>query len=162
MTNEQIKYIKVIKTCPGNLTITIVNPLTRVSQRLRFRSDQKEQFLPIEWASYVYTDTAGGAYKMFRNGYFTFDDVESVKEYAASHGWLMGDVDFEPINANYEAEILTALKGGKKSLIEVYFKDTKKQEDLTRVARDNIGELTQGVIKLIEDTLKVTLRVDGE
>lgn len=48
MTNEKIKYIKVIKTCPGNLTITIVNPLTRISQRLRFRSDQKEQFLPIE------------------------------------------------------------------------------------------------------------------
>jgi len=159
--NEK-QYIKMIKTCLGNLRVALVNPNTQIAHQIEFKSDQETKVLPIELASLVYCDTASGAFRAFKAGYFTFDDVPAIRAYAEERGLLIGDVDFTPEPANYKDLILQDLLSGSKTRIESHFDTAKHQEDVARVAREHLSELTKGVISLIEKSLKVTLVVDGE
>lgn len=160
--SENKKYFKMIKTCVGGLDVELVNPLTNAKQRLFFEADTVSKIVPIEWAATVYADTSSGAYKMFKQGYFTFDDVKPVKDYAIEHGFLMGDVDFDNEPTTYNDDILVALKSSTRSKIDKYLDTQKHQEDLCQIAREHISELNVGIIKYIEDKLKIALRVEGE
>ena len=158
---SQIKYVKIIKTCPGNLVITIVNPLTRISQRLEFLSGKNEQLISLEWAAYVYSDSASGVYKMYKDGYFTFDHPEIVKKAAEDAGVLMGDIDFEPKPASYTSDIVAVLKKGDKIAIDGYINTPKGADDVIQIANEHLGELTKSTIEYLEKKLKISLIVDG-
>ena len=109
----------------------------------------------------VFADTAGGAYKMFKGGYFTFDDMAPVQQYAIEHGLMMGAVDFEPRSPRYLDDILLALKSGSKAAMKPFL-TSQHQENVAKVARDNINSISHGMIKYIEDTLKISLTVENE
>lgn len=155
------KYCKIIKIRPGHLRITLVNPMTQARQTLVFTADKKEQILPIEWAALIFADTASGAYKMLKSGYYTVDDIEIVKKYAMDNGLMMGSVDFTPREANYTDKILVALKSGSKAAVKPFL-TPEHQEYVARVARENIATLSNGMINYLEDTLKIRLTVENE
>jgi hypothetical protein len=161
MEAEKSKYVKIIKTCPGNLIIRIVNPMTRLEQRLEFMSGKNEQLISLEWASYVYSDSSSGVYKMFRDGYFTFDDPELVAKTAKENGILMGDVDFTPNSPSYVDDILVVLKKGDKTAIDGYLTSPKGADDVIQIANSHIGELTKSTISYLEEKCKISLEVDG-
>jgi hypothetical protein len=161
METDKTKYVKIIKTCPGNLIITIVNPMTRLAQRLEFMSGKNEQLVSLEWASYIYSDSSSGVYKMYKDGYFTFDNPEAVKKAAAEAGILMGDVDFVPVPASYVDDILVVLKKGDKKAIDGYITTQKGADDVIQIANEHIGELTKSTIDYLEKQLHVSLTVDG-
>ena len=158
---SETKYSRIIKLRPGHLRISLVNPVTQAKQTLVFAADKKEQILPVEWAALVFADTAGGAYKMFKGGYFTFDDMAPVQQYAIEHGLMMGAVDFEPRSPRYLDDILLALKSGSKAAMKPFL-TSQHQENVAKVARDNINSISHGMIKYIEDTLKISLTVENE
>src|SRR5574344_1945436 len=155
MEKEDPKYVKIIKTCPGNLVITIVDPMTRLSQRLEFLSDKKFQIISLEWASYVYADASSGCYRMYKDGYFTFDNPELVKKTAEANGVLMGDVDFEPKSPEYLDDILKVLKKFDKTAIDGYLTQQKGIDDVIQVANTHIGELTKSTIDYLEKKLQI-------
>ena len=155
-------YVKIIKTCPGNLVVTITNPFTRISQRLEFDSAQNEQILPLEWAAFVYADSASGAYKMYKDGYFTFDNPDTVKKAAEDGGVLIGNVDFTPTSSTYTKDILLALTKCDKAAIDGYIKNPKGANDVVRIANEHQAELTKATIDYLEKQLHVSLTVADE
>lgn len=158
---SETKYSRILKLRPGHLRISLVNPVTQAKQTLIFAADKKEQILPVEWAALVFADTASGAYKMFKNGYFTFDNVEPVQQYAIENGLMMGAVDFQPRNPQYLDDILLALKSQSKAAIKPFL-TAAHQENVARIARDNINSISHGMIKYLEDTFKISLTVENE
>lgn len=162
MENNEKKYVKMIKTCVGNLRISFFNPTTQASYSVVFQSTENEKVLSLEVASLIYADTGSGAYKAFKNGYFTFDDIPAIRNFADKRGLLMGELDFEPEVPNYADAIIADLKSGSKERISAHFDTPKHQEDLVRVARENRLDLTKGTIDYITKTLKVTIEVDEE
>ena len=155
------KYCKIIKIRPGHLRITLVNPMSQARQVLIFAADKKEQILPIEWAALIFADTASGAYKMLKNGYYTVDNIEAVKQYAMDNGFMMGSIDFVPRAADYGDQILVALKSQSKTAIKPFL-TPEHVEFVARIARENIADLSHGMISYLEDTLKISLTVENE
>lgn len=98
---------------------------------------------------------------MFKGGYFTFDDVKLVQEYAEENHLMMGDVDFKPRKATYLDDILTALKSSSKPAIKPFL-TPKDQEVVAKVARDNIDVISHGMIQYLEKELKISLTVEDE
>jgi hypothetical protein len=162
MEAEKTKYVKIIKTCPGNLAITIVDPMTRLSQRLEFMNEKDEQYISLEWASYIYSDSSSGVYKMYKDGYFTFDHPELVKKAAEEEGILMGDIDFTPTSPTYVEDILTVLKKCDKKAIDGYITTPKGASDVVQIANQHVQDLTKGTIDYIENKLHISLTVDND
>jgi hypothetical protein len=162
MENEKKPvYVHIIKTCPGSLIVNIVNPFTHIAQRLEFVNNQKEQILPLEWAAYVYADSASGAYKMYKDGYFTFDSPELVKQEAERLGVLIGSVDFTPVSPDYSNDILKALKANDKKALDGYLLTEKGSSDVVSILNENRKDITQSVVDYIQKKLKISVDIDG-
>ena len=158
------EYVVITKTCVGSLTITVTNPVTGVISRIILRSDEPKRMVPVATAALIYTDMYSGAYRMYAQGYFTFDKPEKVYNYAYEHGLIIGDPEImkQNISASYLDDILKAILSGNKNDIDKYCQDSKGREDLARVARAHIGELRQSMLNYIEQKVGVPISVEGE
>lgn len=159
-----IKYVTITKTCVGSLTFNLVNPMTNARQIIDIPSDAKTRVLPLEWAALVYADSASGAYKLYKNGYFAFDNKDVVYKYALDHGYVIGDVEnVVTVDSKYLDNILDDLKNGRTPKLKTIIEGSEKGLlDVVQIAREHVSELTQGVISWVEKIAKIQLLADGE
>jgi len=158
-------YVVINKTCVGSLTITVTNPATGAVQRIMLRSNEPKRMVPVATAALIYTDTYGGAYRMYKQGYFAFDDPQKVYDYAFANGLIVGDPDLikqDKGGVNYLEDIKKALLSGNKLAIDKFCDNAKGIEDVARVARSIVNDLKQSVIKYVEEKIGVALTVEGE
>lgn len=161
---ETPEYVVITKACVGSLTLTLQNPVTGVISRIILRADEPKRMVPVATAALVYTDMYSGAFRMYKDGYFTFDKPEVVYNYAYEHGMIIGDPEIckQSVTESYLDDIAKAILSGNKDKIEEFCKTDKGCEDLARVAREHVGELRQSMIKYIEEKIGVPLTVEGE
>lgn len=158
------QYVVITKTCVGSLTITVTNPTTGAIQRIVLRADQPQRMVPVATAALIYTDTYGGAYRMYKAGYFSFDDPQKVYDYAFNNGLILGDPDLikQDSTPTLLEDIKKALIAGNRLEIDKFCSKEKGLEDVARVARSIVGELKQSTIKYVEEKVGVGLTVEGE
>lgn len=161
---ETPEYVVITKACVGSLTLTMQHPLTGVVTRIILRADEPKRMVPVATAALIYTDMYSGAYRMYKDGYFTFDKPELVYNYAYEHGMIIGDPDIvkQNISASYLDDVRQAIFSGNKEKLEKLCETVKGREDVARVAREHVGDLKQTMIKYIEEKIGVPLTVDGE
>ena len=161
---ETPEYVVITKACVGSLTLTMQHPLTGVVTRIILRADEPKRMVPVATAALIYTDMYSGAYRMYKDGYFTFDKPDLVYNYAYEHGMIIGDPDIikQNINASYLDDVRQAIFSGNKDKLDKLCETVKGREDVARVAREHVGDLKQTMIKYIEEKIGVPLTVDGE
>lgn len=161
---ETPEYVIITKACVGSLTLTMQHPLTGVVTRIILRADEPKRMVPVATAALIYTDMYSGAYRMYKDGYFTFDKPDLVYNYAYEHGMIIGDPDIvkQNINASYLDDVRQAIFSGNKDKLDKLCETVKGREDVARVAREHVGDLKQTMIKYIEEKIGVPLTVDGE
>lgn len=159
-----IKYIRVVKECVGAISFTIVNPETGIKQIVSIPADGTDRVLPISWAACVYQDMASGAYKMYKSGYFTFDDPDAVYSYAYEHNLIMGDVTVkaQPVSASYLDDLKKALINNNTMVIDKAATTAKGKDDLVHVARENLGDLKESTKRYVEKLVGVSLTAEAE
>lgn len=149
------------KTTPNDILFNL-HPVSNMAltRRIYLTNLKPKIALPEDWALGVFQDE--GVYEMYRKGFFTFDDNESIVKAAFEAGVYFGDsLDFEPSTEDKVKNIVAVLKEGNRSKILEAIKqyDAATVQD---VAIANLGELSQAVVKMLENILKVQLVVDGE
>lgn len=161
---EAPEYVVITKTCIGSLTLTVMNPATGSTHRIPMRADEPKRMVPLATAALIYADPYSGAYRMYKEGYFSFDNPQKVYEYAYAHGLVIGDPELmkQASDAGYLDAVKRALLGGNKLEIDKYCATPKGLEDVARIARANIADLKQSMIKYVEDKIGMSLTVDGE
>lgn len=149
------------KTTPNEVLFNL-HPVSNMglTRRIYLTKNNPKVALPEDWALGVFQDE--GVYTMYKNGYFTFDDNESIAKAAYENGVYFDDkLDFEPASIDRDKIILEALHKGNRteilSLVDKYGNGLVQD-----VAIANLGDLSQAVIKMLENILKVQLVVDGE
>lgn len=161
---ETPTYVVITKTCVGSLTLTVTNPVSGVISRIQLRADEPKRMVPLATAALIYTDMYSGAYRMYKEGYFSFDNPELVYKYAYDHGMIIGDPDIvqQKTNSSYMETLKKALISGNKFELDKYFETTKGAADVVHVARGILGSLRQSTVQYIETKAKTSLTVDGE
>ena len=161
---ETPEYVVITKACVGSLTLTMQHPLTGVVTRIILRADEPKRMVPVATAALIYTDMYSGAYRMYKQGYFSFDKPQLVYDYAFNNGLIVGDPELikQDSTPSYLEDIKKALVSGNRLEIDKFCSKEKGLEDVARVARSIVGELKQSVIKYVEEKIGVALTVDGE
>lgn len=151
----------IIKTVPGTVLFSL-RPISNPSlQRLiKLTAKNPKQALPVDWAMGVFADP--GVYSLYENKAFTFDDNESAVKMAFEQGVYFDDkLDFEPAPQDLTNVIFSILQGGNRAAIlksiEDYGNDLVKD-----VAIAKANDLTQSVIRMLENIFKIQLTIDGE
>jgi len=161
------KTIALEKLIPGALSIELRKHQFGTMQRYRWRHSDETIYVPMDLAISIFTET--GTRKLYNAGYFRIrkDQEEAVLSKAVDAGFYHGKVDAKPATKSVrlsKAEIETLLKNNSK----VKIKDLIARHD--RVELDNLidaavglqKELTQGMIDLIEEELKVPIRIEDD
>jgi hypothetical protein len=158
------QYVVITKTCIGSLTIIVTNPSTGAIQRIVLRANEPKRMIPVATAALIYTDTYGGAYRMYKQGFFSFDDPQKVYDYAYNNGLIVGDPELiqQDSKPTLLDDIKKALIAGNRLEIDKFCAKEKGLEDVARVARSIVGELKQSTIKYVEEKIGVGLTVEGE
>jgi hypothetical protein len=151
----------IIKTVPGTVLFSL-HPISNPSlQRLiKLTAKNPKQALPVDWAMGVFADP--GVYSLYENKAFTFDDNEGAVKMAFEQGVYFDDkLDFEPAPQDLTNVIFSILQGGNRAAIlksiEDYGNDLVKD-----VAIAKANDLTQSVIRMLENIFKIQLTIDGE
>ncbi len=151
----------IIKTVPGTVLFTL-HPVSNPSlQRLvKLTARNPKQALPADWAMGVFADP--GIYALYERKAFTFDDNDSAVKMAFEKGVYFDDkLDFEPAPQDLTNVIFSILQGGNRAAIlksiEDYGNDLVKD-----VAIAKANDLTQSVIRMLENIFKIQLTIDGE
>lgn len=151
----------IIKTVPGTVLFSL-RPISNPSlQRLiKLTAKNPKQALPVDWAMGVFADP--GVYSLYESKAFTFDDNEGAVKMAFKQGVYFDDkLDFEPAPQDLTNVIFSILQGGNRAAIlksiEDYGNDLVKD-----VAIAKANDLTQSVIRMLENIFKIQLTIDGE
>jgi hypothetical protein len=151
----------IIKTVPGTVLFSL-HPISNPSlQRLiKLTAKNPKQALPVDWAMGVFADP--GVYSLYESKAFTFDDNEGAVKTAFEKGVYFDDkLDFEPAPQDLTNVIFSILQGGNRAAIlksiEDYGNDLVKD-----VAIAKANDLTQSVIRMLENIFKIQLTIDGE
>lgn len=159
--SENVKVVKIIKTVPGDVFFKL-SPVSNQSlvKDIYLTERVPQQTLPIDWALGIFLDNS--LYAMYKQGYFTFNDVDGLTHEAIEAGVFFDDaLDFTPKAVNTEKDILAILKKGVRSEI-LKANDIYGIDNVKSVAIAHVSELTQGVIQLLESMFNVQLTMDGE
>ncbi len=161
---ETPEYVVITKTCIGSLMLTVTNPATGMIHRIAMRSDEPKRMVPVATAALIYTDPYSGAYRMYKEGYFSFDNPQVVYDYAYNHGLIIGDPEIvrQPVDSSYLEGIKRALLSGNALEVDKYCATAKGLEDVARIARTLVGELRQSMIKHVEGKIGTGLTAEGE
>lgn len=161
MSETKVKSYKIIKTTPNNVLFNI-HPLSNpmLTRRVYLTAKNPQQILPLDWALGVFADD--DAYSLFKNKKFTFDNNDDIALEAFNAGVYFDDkLDFMPAKPNRTEHILNVLKAGNRTAIkELIAKEG--EDDIKNVAIAYSADLTQSVIRMLEDLFKIQLITDGE
>lgn len=165
ISSDAPQYVDIIKTTVGSITFDIVNPDTGMKQVIDIPADAKKRMVPIKVAALVYVDTYSGAYKMYKQGYFTFSNVEAVYNYAYKNNLIMGDVDIknQPVSLDYMPKIYKALISDDTTYIDAILeKSDKGKMDVLSTAGAHIKELKTSMVNHLEQKTGTSLSVKEE
>lgn len=156
-----VKNFQIIKTVPGTVIFNlhpISNPV--LSRRVMLTNQNPKQSLPLDWALGIFADA--GAYSLYQNKSFTFDNNEAIVKAAFENGVYFDDkLDFEPAQLDRTETIFAVLKGGNRQAI-LKLIDEEGSDAVKDVAIAKADNLTNGVNKMLESIFKIQLTVDGE
>jgi hypothetical protein len=154
------KNYKIIKTIPGTVLFTIhpiSNPM--LSRRVALTEKSPVQPLPLDWALGVFADQ--DIYALYKKHAFTFDDNSIVEEAFNAGVYFDDKLDFTPAKPDQEQYIFGILKSGNRQAIMDLI-DSKGAEIVKRVAIAKTDDLTQSVVRMLENIFRIQLTVDGE
>lgn len=155
------RIYKLIKTVPNTVLIELHSISNRQLAKKVILTDRiPQQALPLDWALDVFLDAS--LYDMYRKGYITFDDNDSiVKEAIAANVYFDDALDFTPAKPDKVETILKTLKVGNRSEILKTI-DSYGRDSVLSVAQANIDSLTHNVISMLEGIFKIQFTADGE
>lgn len=155
------KNFTIIKTVPGTVLFNL-HPVSNpsLSRRILLTDQNPKQALPADWALGVFADP--GVYSLYEKQAFTFDDNEGVVQAAFNAGVYFDDkLDFKPAPTDLTDVIFAILKSGNRASILKSLEDYGT-EVVKSVAIAKADELTAGIVKVLENILKIQLTMDGE
>ena len=162
-TESSNKRCTIIKTTPGNVLFylsPVDNPAIR--REIYLTDRHPRQAVPLSFALNAFYDN--GVFALYRDGKFTFDDNDAIKQIALENGtYFESDYDkFVPAAATKEADLVKILTAGRRSEIQEAIKKYGKEE-LTAVAFSHRGELTDAVIHMLEskDLLGISFAIEN-
>lgn len=157
---SEIKQFILIKTTPNDVFCTIPlasNPSIR--REVYLTKKHPQQPLPADYALGVMADPS--LYSLFKKGYFTFNDVDSLAKMAYEEGYLFDDkFDFEPASKEDSNLIFSILRVGNRAKIEETL-EKYGVDKVKAVAIEHLDDLTQNVIQMLEKVFKVQLVLDN-
>jgi hypothetical protein len=161
------KTIALEKLIPGALSIELRNHQFGTMQRFRWAYNTESIYVPIDLAISIFTEAP--TKKLYDKGYFRIrkDQEEAVLNKAVKAGFYHGKVDAtpaaEPVRLE-RAEIETLLKNNNKAKVKELIdrKDRVELENLVQATIDLQAELTQSLIDLVEQELKVPIRIEDD
>ena len=153
------KNYTLIKVTPNTILFNL-HPISNfgLTRRIVLNNNTKKVALPQDWALGIFQDDA--LYNMYKAGYFTFDDNESIVKAAFEAGVYFDEkLDFTPAPVDKSTNILDLLKKGARidltNAINTYGKD-----EVRDVAVVHLNELSTGVVAMLEGLLHTQLTVD--
>lgn len=155
------RIYKLIKTVPNTVLMELHSISNRqLSKKIILTDRIPQQALPLDWALDIFLDSS--LYEMYRRGYITFDDNESILKEAIAANVYFGDaLDFTPAKPDQMSVVLKALNGGNRAEILKTI-DTYGRDSVFSIAQANVNSLTHNVITMLEGIFKVQFTVDGE
>jgi hypothetical protein len=161
------KTITLEKLIPGALSIELRNHQFGTTQRYRWAYDTDTIYVPVDLAVSIFTEVP--TKKLYDKGYFRIrkDQEEAVLNKAVKSGFYHGKVEATPVSEPVRlerSEIETLLKNNNKTKVKelIERKDRVELENLVQAAIDLQAELTQSIIDLVEQELKVPIRIEDE
>ena len=153
------KVYTIKKTRPGSVIFSL-SPLSNSSlkKEIYLTNKRPQMNIPLDWALTVFVDN--GLYALFKEGYFTFNNLDDLLQEARNAGVYFGDeLDFTPAKEDSISKILNVLKAGKRpeilKAIDNYGKDLVQD-----VATTNLSSLSMSVVHLLEELWKIQLTLD--
>lgn len=160
ITTENKKYFVIKKTTTDDVFFYL-SPISNssVQKAIYLTKRNPNATLPLDWALGIFLDDS--LFGMFRQGCFTFDNVEELTKAAIEAGIFFGDLDFTPAPANYNEIIFNILKAGnRQGILEAIDKYGKNKVQEVAVAR--VDSLTTNVVRMLENIFSIQLTMDGE
>jgi hypothetical protein len=161
------KTIALEKLIPGALSIELRNHQFGTTQRYRWSYDTESIYVPLDLAVSIFTEVP--TKKLYDKGYFRIrkDQEEAVLNQAVEAGFYHGKVEATPAKTPTRlerTEIETLLKNNSKTKIKDLIKrnDRVELENLVQAAIALQAELTQSIVDLIEQELKVPIRIEDD
>lgn len=153
-------YYVITKTKPGNVYFEL-HPISNadLKRMIKLTDKMPSTRLPKDWALGIFLD--GEVFSLYKKGYISFGDKSSeIKKAAIDEGVYFGtEEELAVINATDKTkEILDALKNSKRSAIIDFI--NKDPQTVALIAREHLEELSTGVVGLVEEKLKVQIKVD--
>ena len=156
--SEEKKSFILKKTTAGEV-FTYVSPMSNptVSRVIHLTDRVPQQILPLDWALGFIIDQ--GNYSLYKKGYVTFDDNDSLAKAAVDAGVWFDTFDFTPAKEDQTSTILAILKTGVRIKIQEAI-NTYGKDKVRDVAAYNIDNLTTAVVKTLENMLNTQLTID--
>jgi hypothetical protein len=161
------KTIALEKLIPGALSIELRNHQFGTTQRYRWSYDTETIYVPLDLAVSIFTDVP--TKKLYDKGYFRIrkDQEEAVLNKAVKAGFYHGKVEAvpaaEPVRLERAAIELLLKNNSKVKVKELIARNDRVElENLVQAAIDLQAELTQTIIDLIEQELKVPIRIEND
>lgn len=157
------KTIKMINTTPNLIIFNLApydNPGNVRVIKLGASNTNKAIIMPIELALGVFTDAS--AYRLYKKGYFTFDDNDFLLKEAQEAALYFADkLDFKPAAQDTNQTILTQLTKGSRAALEAAIKEHGKDRVID-VARANLASLTTNTKTILEQMLSVSFSLNED
>ena len=153
---EEPKQFVLVKNCVGSITIVLeAHDFSVPARRISINYDQDRAYIMTRHALGVFVTPS--ALKQMEEGYFTFENLDTLIEMAEDRGYYVPDSIKEPhVSLKEIASILR--EGNEKHVKELIGKlNTKLAKDVATAARNLYPQLNQLTIKLLEDALQVSL-----
>jgi hypothetical protein len=164
MENKTIALEKII---PGALSIELRNHQFGTMQRYRWAFDTPVIYVPIDLAISIFTELP--TKKLYDKGYFRIrkDQEEAVLNKAVEAGFYHGKVEAVPAKKPLRlerTEIDALLKNNNKTKVKELIgrNDRVELENLVQAAIALQAELTQSMVDLVEQELKVPIRIEDD
>lgn len=161
------KTIALEKLIPGALSIELRNHQFGTTQRYRWAYDTPVIYVPIDLAISIFTELP--TKKLFDKGYFRIrkDQEEAVLNKAVESGFYHGKVEAVPAKTPLRlerTEIDALLKNNNKTKVKELIdrNDRVELENLVQAAIALQAELTQSMVDLVEQELKVPIRIEDD
>ena len=161
------KTIALEKLIPGALSVELRNHQFGTVQFYNWSHDTDVIYIPIDIAISIFTELP--TKKMYDKGYFRIrkDQEEEVLNKAVAAGFYRGQVDAKTatkITTLERTDIEALLKKNNKTAVKELIgrNDRVELSNLVEVAIGLQSELTQAMIDLIEQELKVPIRIEDD
>lgn len=153
---EDPKQFVLVKNCVGSITVVLeAHDFAVPARRIRLKHNQEKAYIMTRHALGVFVTP--DALQQMEDGYFTFENLDTLIKMAEEKGYYVPDSIKEPqVSIKEIADILREGNEAKvKKLVESL--NSKLVNDITSAGRDLYPRLNQITISILEDALKTSL-----